>query len=276
MTLIVGGDSLIGGALANVLKERGLPVVTTSRRGEVGPQLDLAAPPATWLLPPSESAVICGAMTRLDRCVAEPELARRINRDAVGELARRFAERGTYFVFLSTNLVFDGNKAMPTASDMVCPSTLYGALKAEAEEYARKAAPEGSAILRLTKVLGPGHQRLAAWDSDLSTGRSLHAFGDMPLAPVSLRQVVAAIMGLLENKVPGTFHLSASHDITWFDVALELARARGVNEALVQRSSAAEAGLNPPVHSALGMGEAEHTQGWIAEDPGRALQEAIG
>ncbi len=275
MTLIVGGDSRIGAALATELESRGLPFANTSRRGAGGLRLDLAENPSNWLIPSCRSAVLCGAMTRLDHCEREPELARRINTDAVGELARRFAERGTYFVFLSTNLVFDGSKAMPMASDLVCPSTVYGDLKARAEEKARNASPERSAILRLTKVLGPGHERLTAWGRDLSAGRTLSAFDDMPLAPVGLRQVVGALVGLLENEVAGTFHLSANHDVTWFDLALAFARARGVDETMVRRSSAAEAGLDPPAHSALGMGELELAQGWKAQDPWQALQEAI-
>jgi dTDP-4-dehydrorhamnose reductase len=276
MTLIIGGDSMIGAALATELKMLARPVTTTSRRGLAGLQLDLAAPSSSWFLPPCRSAVVCAAMTSIDGCERQPELARRINTEAVDELSRRLSDNGSHLIFLSTNLVFDGSMANPGSAHATCPTTLYGELKAEAEEAVRAANLEASAILRLTKVLGPGHQRLASWESALAAGRAIEAFGDMPLAPVGLGRVTAGLASMLENRAVGTFHLSAAHDVTWFDLARRLATARGMDARMVVETSAFSRGLHPPRHSALGMGEAELQLGLTPDDPQRALEEALG
>jgi len=273
MTLIVGGDSHIGAALAAEMRKRSHPVLTTSRRAGEGLPLDLADSPSSWRLPPCRSVVLCAAMTRLDDCNRNPDLARRINTDGVVELSRRLADSGAHLVFLSTNLVFDGSKDRPMSAEPTNPNSFYGSLKAEAEQGILSAACGRAAVLRLTKVLWAGQERLSAWGAALASGRTVEAFADVPIAPISLRRVVQGIMRILDGRLAGTYHMSASHDITWFDLARRLACAHGLEQELVQPSSAVNIGITPPMSSALGMGEAERKLGMGPDEPYRILAE---
>ena len=77
--LIVGADGSIGGAMALALGRRGHNVIATTRRAQAVAHdqifLDLAGPLPD--LPGVDVAVVCAAMTRLEECRREPELARR-------------------------------------------------------------------------------------------------------------------------------------------------------------------------------------------------------
>ena len=103
---------------------------------EVGlPLAILAAPPETWELAESYSAAfLCAGRTKLADCEAHPAETELINVTRTTELARELGERGAFLVFLSTNLIFNGNKAFPTVEDTPKPTTAYGYQKAEAEK----------------------------------------------------------------------------------------------------------------------------------------------
>lgn len=276
MVLIVGGDSLIGSALAAALRTAAKSVaVTTRREGGEGLMLDLGADPGTWELPVCEAAVICGAMTRLRACEEEPVMARRVNVENTAALTGRLHRAGTHVVFPSTNLVFDGTRSRPMAEDAVCPVTGYGRLKAEAEVAVGEATEGKASVLRLTKVLSPEQELVAQWRQALAAGEAIEAFTDMPVAPVGLRAVVEAIGNLVEHRPRGIFHLSADRDVKWVEVARRLCEAWRCDPGLIRGVKAAERGLRVPQHSALGMGAREAALGMRPQDPW-AVGEGLG
>ena len=109
--LVVGGDGLIGGMLVRGFKERGWPVVATTRRASAPGTvyLDLGDSEAARApLPPVDLAIFAAAMAGFNLCREAPDLARRVNVDAPVALAERLAREGTRCVLVSTNAVFDG------------------------------------------------------------------------------------------------------------------------------------------------------------------------
>ena len=109
--LIVGGDGLIGGALAPHLEAAAHDVVVTSRGRRVNGRikLDLDAEPGSWdQIPEVDAAVICAAMTSLVGCMKDPAASRRVNVEGTLALTRALVARGVFPVFLSSTLVFDG------------------------------------------------------------------------------------------------------------------------------------------------------------------------
>ena len=137
------------------MRSEGATVAGTTRRAgatDAGVlSLDLSADAATWPELPEAGAVLLGAgETSLARCRAEPAATHRVNVDAVASLSERLGRRGTFMVFLSTNLVFDGSRPFARATDRRSPLTEYGRQKAEAEAVIRLQG-EGAAVLRLSK-----------------------------------------------------------------------------------------------------------------------------
>lgn len=77
------------------------------------------------------------AYTNVDKAESEPDVARRINADAVGEIAREAKNLGALLVHFSTDYVFDGTKGEPyVETDTPNPLNVYGRTKLDGEEAA--------------------------------------------------------------------------------------------------------------------------------------------
>lgn len=259
--LIVGGDSEIGSALLEHLLNDGRHVAATTRRpalrGPARPYVDLAAPAETWELPEGlESACITAAVARLAACAADPAASTAINVTGTVSLVEKLAASGTHTVFLSTNQVFDGSIPDVPAESATCPVSEYGRQKAQTEfalqALIRRGAPV--AILRLAKVLAPEMPLLRSWTRALTRGVAVRAFHDMTMAPIPSNLVIQTITCLMRDRACGVFQLTGPIDASYAEIARFLARRIGVEESLVQESSADCAGLptgSTPQHTTL-------------------------
>lgn len=82
-----------------------------------------------------DTIINCAAYTAVEDAEAYPELAFRVNSDAVGEISKWCAREGAFFVHYSTDYVFDGEKRSPyTEQDLPNPLSTYGRSKRDGEE----------------------------------------------------------------------------------------------------------------------------------------------
>lgn len=250
--LIVGGDGLIGRALAAELERAGAHVVRTTRRPEAGGlRLDLAADPQTAALPPDlDVAYLCAARSRVQDCAVDPEGTLRVNVTHTVALAARLVTAGAFVVFPSTSQVFDGSRPCRRTCEAVCPVTEYGRQKAEAE-HALLALDGRVAILRLTKVIGPGMPLLWGWAQAVRRGEPVHPFSDAVMAPVPLSCGVQALHRLGGCRAAGLWQLSADRDISYEAAARHLCDRVGVGHELVRPVRAEASGTPPPRHTTL-------------------------
>src|SRR5260370_637804 len=113
--LIVGGDSQIGKALVERLKQDDREVVATTRKWpppamDIGKDFWLAAEglipfDLRWqtYLPSARFAFFCTGINGFKACEADPEEARRINVTLLTAAARYVDRRGSHPVFLSSS-----------------------------------------------------------------------------------------------------------------------------------------------------------------------------
>ncbi|MHB1385395.1 MAG: dTDP-4-dehydrorhamnose reductase, partial [Bellilinea sp.] len=77
------------------------------------------------------------AYTNVDKAESEPDVARRINADAVAGMAREAKNLGALLIHFSTDYVFDGTKGSPyVETDSPNPLNVYGKTKLAGEEAA--------------------------------------------------------------------------------------------------------------------------------------------
>ncbi|MGB0580882.1 MAG: SDR family oxidoreductase [Limisphaerales bacterium] len=225
--LVVGGDGLIGQALVEEFQINGQEFIETTRRDGEGLQLDLADP-AEWRIPDSiGSVVLCAAATNLAFCRDHPKEARRINVTNTLKLAQMLSEQGVFISFLSTNLVFDGETPHVTAEAPLNPRTVYGEYKAEVERELPRAVKD-FAIIRLSKVFTRSMPLLINWQNEFQDGKTIEAFTDYRCAPIDIGTTAKAIASITTGRRPGVWQLCPEDDVSYAEIAVEVARRLGL------------------------------------------------
>ena len=266
--LIVGGDGVVGRALAERLRRDGRRVIATTRRAQAAaedrPYLDLADDPSDWRPPAGVSCVyLLAAVTSQEACRRDPAGTRRINVDAAVTIARTCAATGAFVAFPSTNLVFDGTRPLRRPHEPTSPQSEYARQKAAAESGIL-ALGTSVAVVRVPKVLDPGNRLICGWMEALAAGWPIEPFYDLVIATVPLSLFVEALVRIGEGRRPGLWQVSGHEDVTYADIARAIARGMGADEGLVRPISATVAGLEVrPTHATLDSTASERELGIV-------------
>jgi dTDP-4-dehydrorhamnose reductase len=193
-------------------------------------------------LPPVDVAFFCAAVTRFSDCDANPTLARQVNVLTPVALAECLVAAGTHAILLSSIAVYDGEEPRVPAERPVNPTSLYGRLKADAEE-AFLAFGSSASIVRLTKVLAPEMPLFNGWIDALAKGLPVSAFADTGLAPVSIEAAIDILVRVAGDRDGGIYQASARDDITYLEAARHIARRLGASPDLVRSESGGERGI---------------------------------
>ncbi len=275
--LIVGADGIIGSALAESLKNSSFDMYSTTRRMVLADSersffLNLLNPDANGLTKQfldncsGGTAFILAAETSVAECARNPNQTHAINVIGTKAIAQFLIESGMRVVFLSTNLVFDGSIPHRNADDSPCPQTEYGKQKAEAEQKLL-AMSSDSVIVRLTKVFNTDHSLIKSWCESLRANQIIQPFSDMVVAPVSLNHAVNVLCRLVDAQAKGIFHVSGPEDVTYADIAKQLAKQLGCSRDLVQPvKSDVQEGDRFPAHTTLDTGRLEQVLGVAEHD----------
>ena len=97
--------------------------------------------------------VHAGAMTKVDECETEQWQAYLTNVEGTITMLLNAEEQKSFFLFVSTDFVFDGETGTYTEADIPNPVNFYGKTKAEAEDAVKEYDYEW-AIVRTSLVYG--------------------------------------------------------------------------------------------------------------------------
>jgi dTDP-4-dehydrorhamnose reductase len=242
--LILGSDGEIGSALAHALKQSGASVITTSKTLDPNnpnlKRLDLEHPQRFQLSQKVDVAYLCAGMTKLAECQAQPGLSWEVNVKSQIRLIRELYAQGTFIVYFSSHLIFDGTFAHVKPDNRQRPHCRFAEQKVAVEEHLSK-LDSGYSVIRLSNALGPRTPLLCQWASALQNGESIDAVNDMFIAPVATDQIVRAAILIGQERKEGVFQLSGDKDVPFDRVAVELAEQLGVSSSLVRSVSADDA-----------------------------------
>src|SRR5262249_17967845 len=151
-----------------------------------------------------------------------------VNCDGAMNVAQAAREAGARLLFVSTDYVFDGTKRTPyETGDRRNPINVYGESKACGEERLLEVLPE-VCIARTSWLFGPGGKffpttilKLAATRPELSVVNDQHG------SPTFTSDLAAALVELCRRNASGIVHVTNAGNCTWYDFAVEIARAAG-------------------------------------------------
>lgn len=212
--------------------------------------------------------VNCAAYTNVERAEEDEATADRLNRTAVGNLARAAAEADALLVHVSTDYVFDGCASLPyTEEDPTAPRSAYGRTKLAGEEAVRASGCR-HLILRTAWLYSEyGNNFLKTMLRLTAERETLNVVFDQVGTPTYAGDLALAIFSILEGGLDrgheGTYHFSDEGVCSWYDFAVEIARAAGHDRCRISPCRTADYPTKAvrPAFSVLDKGKLKRTFG---------------
>ena len=189
-----------------------------------------------------------GAMASVAECLRDPPRARLVNVQGTALLATLSEQTRTRLIFVSTDLVFDGEKAPYSESDIPAPLSVYGRTKAEAE-LAVTAARMGL-VVRMSLLYGISVcGRPSFFDQQISAlreRRSMTLFDDEWRTPLFLDTAAQALAALAQSECVGLLHVGGPERMSRFEMGQRTARALGLDPSVLVAARRSEARFTEP------------------------------
>jgi len=269
---VIGASGLLGQyvmAEAQGLGWAASGTYNSSRPQEEGSmlQLDITEPEAVMDALSSEGpdmVVLCSALTNVDQCEREPNLAYRVNMEGALNVASACRSNGIKMVYISTDYVFNGLKGGRYHEfETPDPSGVYARSKLEGERVTLD-ADKRNLVCRVSVIYGwnriGAKNNFVTWIIDsLRNGRTVRLYHDQFVSPTYAPSAARAILDLAAKGARGVYHTSGPDCLSRQQIGVAVAEAFGLDQGLITAVSTEEMPLlapRPP-RSCLSVDKAE-------------------
>jgi dTDP-4-dehydrorhamnose reductase len=178
-----------------------------------------------------ELIVNTAAMHHVEKCESDPMGAFAVNALGAKHIAEWAKRNGARVMYISTDYVFDGNKATPyLETDLPAPLNAYGVTKMAGEYFTAAIAPQHF-ILRVSAIYGQqpcrakGGLNFVELMLKLSKERDeLRVVDDEFITPTPTAQIAAQLVALSRSSNYGLYHGTAEGSCSWYEFAREIFR----------------------------------------------------
>ena len=198
----------------------------------------------------------CAAMTNVDGCEVQKDLAYRINALGPRNLAIASRETGARLMHVSTDYVFPGDGTRPYIEfDTPAPKSMYGSSKLAGENFVKQFA-DNFFIVRTAWLYGDGKNFVKTMLRLSESHDNVTVVDDQIGSPTSARELAKAIKFLLPTENYGLFHGTCEGICSWADFTKEIFRLAGKSTTVTPVTSAQYKEMNPqsadrPAYSVL-------------------------
>jgi dTDP-4-dehydrorhamnose reductase len=179
------------------------------------------------------------AMTDVDTCETQRELAKRVNCDFVSILADYLRLNEAFLLHVSTDYIFSGEKGNYKENDTPIPINWYGQTKLCAEkEIITKVPKERWCIARTSSVFGfhAHKQTFPLYIIDrLKQGEKVRAIEDQYTNPTYGKDLAEMIREVIKRRIPGIIHLAGASRLSRYQQAEMITKVFKFDIDLVQR-----------------------------------------
>jgi len=233
---IFGSHGQLGVELTAEFGRRGYEVTGFNRAG-----VDIAdAGQVERCLAQCDPAIVlnAAAYNQVDVAEKEPQAAYAVNGLAVRNVAIACRQVDAKLVHFSTDYVFDGGAGRAyTEDDPTHPLGAYAVSKLAGELYAR-AYLDHALIIRTSGVYGPGGLHTARGNFVelmlrlAANGQPIRVVEDHVASPTFAPALASRTAELVKRGVWGIVHVGGGTPISWFDWAVKIFDAAGLNPPL--------------------------------------------
>jgi dTDP-4-dehydrorhamnose reductase len=165
----------------------------------------------------------CAALSRTGACQSDPALAIRQNVEITQRLVDRLGSG--YFIFFSSDLVFDGTQGGYVETDQPNPVNVYGQTKWESEK-ALQSLPQ-ALVIRTSLNYGHSLTGDRAFNEEMvnawKAGRPVQAFVDEYRCPIAASETAFWTWKLVRARRCGIVHLAGAERLSRWQIATEIA-----------------------------------------------------
>ncbi|MBE7380036.1 MAG: NAD(P)-dependent oxidoreductase [Leptolyngbya sp. SIO1E4] len=204
---------------------------------------------ASWDAIKPSAVLHTAAISKVNQCQQDPEGSFLVNVTGAVKLAERCAAAGIPFLFMSTDLVFEGTQAPYTETDRPNPVNHYGQQKAIAEAQILAAYPQGT-ICRLPLMYGAATPTARCFVQGflqaIAAGQTLTLFTDEIRTPAEVTDVVQGLRLVLDQGITGIIHLGGPQRLNRYEFGLMMAQAFKLPAAAFQPGLQSSVPLSAP------------------------------
>jgi UDP-4-amino-4,6-dideoxy-N-acetyl-beta-L-altrosamine transaminase/dTDP-4-dehydrorhamnose reductase len=180
--------------------------------------------------------VHCAAQANVDMCEDYPLEAEKANVLAPKYLIKSITKSSCKFVYISTDLVYDGIKGDFTEQDPVGPPNVYGRTKYEGELEALKR--KNSLVLR-TNFFGwnilEDKFSLGEWViHELSQQHKIEGFTDCQFSSIYTFELAKLLDLCLKKDISGIYNLTSSSSLSKYDFLCQIAKKLSLDARLIE------------------------------------------
>jgi dTDP-4-dehydrorhamnose reductase len=243
--LITGASGLFGSKLAQKAIEKGITVYAGYNKDAPGLGVpvffdisDKNQVDRVFEAVKPDVVVHAAALTDVDKCELNRELAWKINVDGTTNMAEASLRAGAFLVYISTDYVFGGEKGCYKETDLTGPISYYGVTKLEAEETCLSIVPD-CCVVRPSVVYGAapaaGKINFALWlHNKLKAGEKLRIVTNQWNSPTLNSSLADMVLDVIDQRLGGVFHLSGASRVSRYDFALGIAETFGLDKSLIE------------------------------------------
>jgi dTDP-4-dehydrorhamnose reductase len=284
--LLTGAGGALGSVLMRVLSEAHQNVYgLVSEHGpapDVGKVLrvDLTDPERyrdrLFALAP-RAIIHLAAVSTVAECVRDPERARAVNVDATAALLELSDAIGARFIYVSTDMVFDGDEAPYGENAAAEPCSFYGRTKLEGECHVL--AHPRTLVVRLPLLYGlPEVARAPTFFEQLvnalKTGAPIKLFEDEFRTPLWLEDAAHACRDLAQTEHRGVLHVGGPERVSRVDMGRLVAAALSCSDAAIVAVPRSAAPSPEPRPRDVSLDSAKYRT-LMGREPGRHMRDAL-
>lgn len=227
--LLTGANGFLGVHLGKLLLDNNYHLVATGTREEplltrhkrlVYERMDITDPfDVHDVFEKHKPGVVIhtAAVTMVDSAEQHQWKAFSVNVEGTLTLLANAENLKSFFIFLSTDFVFDGSKGNYSETDERGPVNYYGNTKVDAEDAVME-YPYNWSIVRTSLVYGKNitdkHNILSLIKEKLEEGEEYGLVNDQVRSPTYVEDLAKGILMIMQKQATGIFHLSGKDVLT--------------------------------------------------------------
>ncbi|MEM3081552.1 MAG: dTDP-4-dehydrorhamnose reductase [Nitrososphaerota archaeon] len=241
--LVTGGSCLPGSKTIKALLKKGYQVIATHNSHEIPIEdkdlikirvnlLDVDILERLFKKHVPDAVVHMAALGDVDQCEKKKRAAWEVNVEGTVNIVTLALKYSSFFIYLSTDYVFDGAEGLYEEGSLPRPINYYGLTKL-CGEVASHSLTTDSAIVRTSTIygLGPGRQNFAKLLVEkLSKGEKIKALEDQYTSPTHATLLGEAIAEVVDKRITGILHI-AGERLSRYEFAVRVAESLGLDKS---------------------------------------------